>query len=169
MSGRRSLFAQVLDNGDALLVFFKHLANKWAVSESPQDFTASRSLRLNTDSATGAVSDTGFPVLEALGDLISRGAEEFNRLALLAVKKDGLVSVLHSLFLVGESAYKEGPGKLFSIRGEIPADGLPAIMLIEAIHFAANSSFVGTLRLYFKGHLVGLNSSLLWEFKDSAH
>ena len=63
MSGRRSLFAQVLDNGDALLVFFKQLANKWAVSESPQDFTASRSLRSNTDSATGAVSDTGFTVL----------------------------------------------------------------------------------------------------------
>ena len=117
----------------------------------------------------GAVSDTGFPLLKALGALVSRGTEGIDKLSLLAVIKDGLVSVLHSLFLVGESAYKEGPGELFSIRGEIPADGLPAIMRIEAIHFAANSSFVGTLRLYFKGHLVGLNSSLLWEFKDSAH
>ena len=84
-------------------------------------------------------------------------------------KKDGLVSVLYSLFLVGESAYKDGTGELFSIRGEIPDDGLPTIMRLEAIHFAANSSFVGTPRLYFKGHFAGLKFSLLREFKDSAH
>ena len=101
MSGRRSLFAQVLDDGDSPLGLFKYLAKKWAVPKAPQDFTASRSLRLNTDSTTGAVSDTGFPVLEALGDLVSRGAEGLNNIALLAINEYGLVSVLHSLFLVG--------------------------------------------------------------------
>ena len=75
MSDRRSLFAQVLNNGDDPLGLFKYLTDKWEVTEDPQDFTASRSLRLNTDSTMGAVSDTGFPVLEALGDLVLRGAE----------------------------------------------------------------------------------------------
>ena len=36
-------------------------------------------------SATGAVRNTGFPVLEALGDLFSRRAEGLDKLALLAV------------------------------------------------------------------------------------
>ena len=75
MSGRRSLFAQVLDDRDAPLGLFKELANKWAVPEAPQDFTASCSLRSNTDSAMGAVSNTGVLVLEALGDLVLRVAE----------------------------------------------------------------------------------------------
>ena len=83
---------------------------------------------MNTDSATGDASDTVFPVLKALGDLVLRGAEGLNKIALLAVNKDGLIYVLHSLFLVGESTYKDGPGELFSIRGEIPANGLPAIV-----------------------------------------
>ena len=133
------------------------------------EFTASRYLRSNTESATGAVSDTDLPVLEALGALVSRGAEGLDKISLLAVNEDGLVSVLHSLFLVGESAYKDGPRKLSAIRGKIPADGLPTIVRIEAIHFAANSSFVGTLQLEFKGHLSGLTSSLLQDFEDSDH
>ena len=72
---------------------------------------------------TGAVSNTGFPVLEALGDLVLRGAEGLNRLALLADNKEGLVSVLQSLFLVGESAYEDGPGKVFTIRGRSQLTG----------------------------------------------
>ena len=107
---------------------FKYLVKKWTVPKAPQYFIASRSLWLNTDSATGDASDTVFPVLKALGDLVLRGAEGLNKIALLAVNKDGLISVLHSLFLVGESTYKDGPGELFSIRGEIPANGLPAIV-----------------------------------------
>ena len=68
------------------------------------------------DSATGDVSDTGFPVLKSLGDIFSRGAEGLYKLALLSVNEDVLISVLHSLFLFGESAYKDGPGELFAIR-----------------------------------------------------
>ena len=105
MSGRNSFFAQVLDKGDAPIGIFKYLANKWAVPGSPQEFTASRSLRSNTDSATGSVSDTGFPVIEALGYFVSGGSEGIYKLSLLAVNEDSLVSVLHSLFKVGESAY----------------------------------------------------------------
>ena len=124
---------------------------------------------MNTDSATGAVSDTGFPVLEALGALVSRGVESINRLALLDVNKDVLISVLHSLLLVGESAYEDRSGELFSIWGEIPADGLFKILRLKAIHFSLNSSFVATPRLEFEGHLAGLTSSLLQDFEDSVH
>ena len=169
MSGRRSLFDQVLDDGDAPLGLFKYLAKKWAVPKSPQDFTASRSLRSNTDSTTRAVSDTGFPVLEALVDLVSRGAEDLDNIALLTINKYGLVSVLLSLFLIEESAYENGPGELFTILGEIPADGLPAIVRLKAIHFSVNFSFVGTPRLEFEGPLAGLTSSLPRDFKDSVH
>ena len=77
----------------------------WAVPNTPQEFTARRSLYSNTDSATGAVSNTGFPVLEALGDLVSRGTVGLDKLALLAVNEDDLFSVLHSLFQVCESGY----------------------------------------------------------------
>ena len=42
-------------------------------------------------------------------------------------------------------------------------------MQLETIHFDANSSFVGTPRLDFEGHLSGLTYSLPWDFKDSAH
>ena len=145
MSGQRSLFPYILDKGDDLLGLLKYLAKKWAVSKAPQYFIASRSLRSNTDSVKGAVSDMSFSVLEALGDLVLRGVKSLDKLALIAVNEDGLVSVLNSLFQVGESAYKDGHGELFAIRGEILADGLPAIVRIKAVHFAANSSFVGTL------------------------
>ena len=53
--------------------------------------------------------------------------------------------------------------------GEIPADGLPAIVRLTAIHFSVNFSFVGTPRLEFEGPLAGLTSSLLWDFEDSVH
>ena len=163
------MFTQVLDNGDFPLGLFKQLTNKWAVPEFTQELTASRSLHSSTDSTTGAVSNTVFPVLEALGALVSRGAEGLNKLALLAINRDGLVSVLHSLVLVGGSAYKDGPGELFAIRGEIPANRLPAIVQLEAIHLAANSSFLGTLRLEFEGRLTGLTSSISRDFEDSAY
>ena len=104
-----------------------------------------------------------------MGALISRGTEGLDNLALLAVNKDDFVSVLYSLFLGGESAYEDRPGKLFGVRGDIPSDGLPTIVRLEAIHFAANSSFMGTLRLDFEGHLAGLTSSFPRDFRDSAH
>ena len=140
MSDRRLLLSQVLDKGDAPLALYKYLAKKWAIPKSPQEFTASRSLRLNMDYATGAVSDTGFPVLEALGILVSRGAEGLDKLFLIAVNEDDLISVLHSLFQVGESDYEDGTGELFAICGKITSNGLPAIVRLKAIHFSANSS-----------------------------
>ena len=149
MSGWCSLFAKVLNEGDYPLGLFKYLAKKSAVPIASQDFTASRSLRSNTDSATGVITDTGLPVLKALGALVSRVAEGLDKLALLAFNEDSLISVLHSLFQVGESAYKDGPGELFSIRGKIPADRLPVIVRLEAIHFATNTPFMGTPRLEF--------------------
>ena len=42
-------------------------------------------------------------------------------------------------------------------------------MQLEVIHFALNSSFVGTLRLDFEGRLAGLTSILPQDFEDNAH
>ena len=70
---------------------------------------------MNTDSATGAVINTGFPVLEALGYFVSRSAEGLVKLTLIAGNIEGLVSILHSLFLVGGSAYEDGTGDIFAI------------------------------------------------------
>ena len=145
MSVWRWLFAHALDKGDSPLVIFKYLAKKWAVPESPQEFTARHSLRSNIESTAGDVSNTRFSVIKALGDLVLRGTEGLNKLALLAANEDGLVSVLHYFFQVGESAYKDGPVELFAIHVEIPSSGLPAIVRLEEIHFASYSSFMGTL------------------------
>ena len=61
MSGRHLLFAHILDDGYASLGLFKYIEKKWAVPEALQYFTANFSLCSNTESATGAISDTGFP------------------------------------------------------------------------------------------------------------
>ena len=125
---------------------------------------------MNTESTTGAVSDTGFPVLKALGTLVSRGSEGLNKPPpLIVFNKDGLVSVLKSLFQVGESAYKDVTGEFFAIHGEIPANRLPVIVRLKAIHFTANYSFVETPGLEFESHLDGLTSSLPQEFEDKNH
>ena len=169
MSGRCLLFVQVVDKGDALIVLYKYLTKKWAFLEAPQEFTASRSLCLNTESAMGAFSDTWFPVLETLGPLVFSSAEGLNKLSLFAVNEEGFVSILNSRFQVGESAYKDKPGELFSICGDIPADGLPTIVRLEAIHFANNSSCVGELTLEFESILAWLTSSLLRDFEENSH
>ena len=104
-----------------------------------------------------------------MGTIVARGSKILDKLSLIAVNEERLFSVLYPLLQVGESAYEEGPGKIFAIRSDIPADGLPAIVRLKAIHFAANLSFVGTLRLEFESHLDGLNSSLLQYFEENAH
>ena len=98
-----------------------------------------------------------------------RGAEGLDKLSLISINKEGLVSVLHALFQVGESAYKDSPGEIFAIRGEISTDGLPAIVRLKTIKFAVNFSFVGTPILEFEIHLAGLNYNLPRDFKDSTH
>ena len=43
------------------------------------------------------------------------------------------------------------------------------IVRLEAIHFAANSSFMRTLQLELESHLSGLTSSLPRDFEDNTH
>ena len=101
MSGWSSLFTQVLDGGDFLLALYKYLAKEWAVPKDLQEFTASCSLRSNTYSATGSVSDTVFPVIKVPGTLVLRGSKDLDNISLLVVNKDSLILSLHSLFQVG--------------------------------------------------------------------
>ena len=111
----------------------------------------------------------GFPVLDTLINLVLRKVEGVEKLSFLAVNGAGEVSVLHSLFCVGEGVGDFTAGDLFAIRGEIPAVGLPGVVRLEPLLFASKFPFVGTLRLEFASHLAGLESSLPRDFKDTAH
>ena len=92
-----------------------------------------------------------------------------DKLSFLAVNSSREVSVLHSLFCVGESAGDFTAGNLFVIRGEIPAVGLPGVVRLEPLLFASNFPFLGTSMLEFASHLAGLESSLPCHFEDMAH
>ena len=59
----------------------------------------------------------GVPVLNTLRNLVFRKVEGVDKLYFLAVNGAGEVSVLHSLFYVGESAGDFTAGDLFAIRG----------------------------------------------------
>ena len=128
-----------------------------------------RATRSTTDPATGAVADVGHPVLETLQNLVLWKVYWVDKLSFLAVNSVGEVSVFHSLFCVGGSAGDFTAGDLFAIRGEIPAAGLPVVVRLKPLLCASNFPFVGTPRLEFANHLAGLESSLHWDFEDTAH
>ena len=100
------------------------------------------------------------PVLETLRNLVLRKIYGVDKLSFLAVNGVGEISILHSVFCVGESAGDFTAGDLYAIRVEIPAAGLPVVVRLESLLFASNFPFVGTPRLEFAGHLAGLESSL---------
>ena len=70
---------------------------------------------------------------------------------------------------MGESAGNFTAGDLYAIRREIPVAGLPVVVRLDPLLFASNFPFVGTPRLEFANHLVGLKSSLPWDIEDTAH
>ena len=111
----------------------------------------------------------GLPILKTLRNFFLRKVDGVDKLSFLAVNSVGEVSVLHSLFCVGESAGDFTAGDLFAICGKIPAAGLPVVVRLEPLLFASNFPLVGTPRLEFADHLAGLESSLPWDFEDTAH
>ena len=169
MAGRRANYAEVLVETEALIALYKHLAKYWAVTDTPPEDPGRRATRSTADPATGAVAAVGLPVLETLRNLVLWKFDGVDKLSFLAVNSVGEVSVLHSLFCVGESADDFTAGDLFAIQGDIPAAGLPAVFRLELLLFAANFPFVGTARLEFADHLSGLESSLPQDFEDTAH
>ena len=120
MFGRRSAYAEVLEESDAPLALHKHLARYGAAADAPQDNPGGRATRSTADPSTGAVAAVGVPVLETLRNLVLRKVEGVDKLSFLTVNGVGEVSVLHSLFCVKESAGDFTAGDLFAIRGEIP-------------------------------------------------
>ena len=103
MVGRRSTYAEVLGESDAPLALHKHLARYWTAVDAPQDDPGRRATRSTADPSTGAVAAVGFPVLDTFRNLVLRKVEGVDKLSFLAVNGAGEVSVLHSLFCVGES------------------------------------------------------------------
>ena len=169
MASRRASYAQVLVEREALIALYKHLARYWAVPDTPPEDPGGQATRSNADPATGAVAAVGLPFLETLRNLVLRKIDGVDKLSFLAVNCVREVSVLHSLFCMGGSAGDFMAGNLYAICREIPAAGLPMVIRLKPLLFASNFSFVGTPRLEFADHLVGLESILPRDFEDTAH
>ena len=104
-----------------------------------------------------------------LRNLVTRNVEGISKISLLAANEAGEVSLLHSFFVTGSSACDYSASSLYALRGEIPTEGLPTVVRLEALHFAANSEFLGTARLEFTNHLNGVESALPRDLESEAH
>ena len=130
-AGRRANYAEVLVETEAPIALYNHLAKYWAVTDIPPEDPGGRATRSTTDPATGAVAAVGLPLLKTLRNLVLRKVDGVDKLSFLSVNSVGEVSVLHSLFYVGESAGDFATGDLFVIRGEIPTAGLLVVVRLD--------------------------------------
>ena len=169
MAGRHANYAKVLVETEAPIALYKHLTKYWAVTDTPPEDPGGRATRSTADPATGAMAAVGLPILETLRNLVLQKVDGDDKLSFLVINSVREVSVLHSLFCVGESAGDFTAGDLFAIQGEIPAAGLPVVFLLEPLLFASKFPFVRTPRLEFANHLAGLESSLPRDFEDTTH
>ena len=127
MAIRCASYAHVLVETEAPIALYKHLERYWAVPGTLED-PGGRANRSNADPATGAGAAVGLPLLKTLRNLVLRKIDGVDKLSFLAVNSFREVSVLHSLFCVGESAGDFTAGDLYAICGEIPAAGLPVVV-----------------------------------------
>ena len=169
MASRRASYAKVLVERDTPFALYKHLARYWVVADTPPEDPDGRATCSTADHATGAVAAVGLPVLETLRNLVLRKVDGVDKLSFSAVNGSGEVYLVHFLFCIGESAGDFRVGDLFAIWDEIPAVGLPVVVLLEPLIFASKFPSVGTPRLDFASHLAGVNSSLPQDFEDIAH
>ena len=169
MDGQRASYAEVLVETEAPIALYKHLARYWAVPDTPLEDPGVRATLTNAYPATGAVAAVGLPVLNTLRNFVLRKIDGVDKLSFFSVNSVGEVSVLHSLFCVGESTGDFTVGNLYAICREIPATGLPVVVRLDPLLFAPNFPFVGTPRLKFANHLAGLESSVPRDFEDTAH
>ena len=106
---------------------------------------------------------------EILRSFAGRRSEVLNCLALLTINGKGLVAVLHLLFYMAESEYEDRPGNLWSVKGELPSEGLPTLVKLSPLHFSCNMTFRGMSRYEFEVHINALAPSHLREHDTSAH
>ena len=83
-------------------------------------------------------------------------------LVLLTVSAQGVVGILHSLFLVPGEEYNNPlyPPILWAILREIPASRMPRLYIISPLDFASNNVFYGTSEEEFELHVIRLTSIL---------
>ena len=55
------------------------------------------------------------------------------------VDRDDLIYLFHSLFCFTGGNYKEGPGDIWEVKGEIPDNDLPMLVKLTPLHFALNT------------------------------
>ena len=84
--------------------------------------------------------------------------ERVDQITFLAVDGDGLVSLIHSLFLVLGGKYQDVTGDILEMEGEIQVDSLLAMLKLTPLHFALNASLRGAARMNFETHATVLSS-----------
>ena len=103
-------------------------------------FAAGRSLRTAVDMDIEALLETGGATFELLRSLAGRRLESLDHL-FLTIDSEGLFVVLQSLFYVAASEYKDGPGDLWAVKGELPSKGIPTQVKLSLLNFACNAYF----------------------------
>ena len=97
---------------------------------------ACRSTRAAINLDAGALLETDRATYEFLRSLTGHFLEGFDHIALLTIYGEGQVAVIHSLFCVTLSEYKDGLGYLWYIKGEFPSKGLPTLEMMSYLHVA---------------------------------
>ena len=105
------------------------LARKWesGVVED-KSFAAGRSSHVAVNLDVGALVETGSALFRILRSLAGRCLEGLNRITLLKIDGNRVVPVLHLMFCIADSEYKNRPGDLWAAKGDIPQEGLPTLV-----------------------------------------
>ena len=148
-AGRRSSVAELFQDGDCPATLYAALAKKWVV---PVLVPAQGSRRTDNDPQVGATAESGRAIIGLLRNLASRRSTGFERLALLSVSGEGIVSVIHSLFLLPDTEFDDGLGELCALVGELPADGRPAFVRVD--HFLSDPAIPSVEIIQVYGHRI---------------
>ena len=140
---RFSSLARILDEGSPPPALFGTILKKWEPGDDEAPNTAICSSRATVNLAVGAWAETWWAPHELFCTLTGRHSKGVDQLTFFAVDGDGLVSLLRSLFVIAGGEYKEGPGNLWLVKGEIPAEGLPTLVNFNSLQFSLNALFRG--------------------------
>ena len=125
MDGQHTGVAELLGKGRCPPGLYNLLAKRWKITSASEDSPDGRTSRAESDLSVGASAETGRPLSVTLSHLSLRRPTGFDQLAFLAISAKGIVSVIHSLFLLSAGEYEEGLGDLCGFVGELPAAGYP--------------------------------------------
>ena len=98
-------------------------------------FAVGWSLRVAVYPGVGALEETGRTLFELLRSFAGCRLEGLNRLALLTIDGDRVVTLPHLLLFIAASKYEDGPGDLLAAMGELLPIGLPTLVKLLLLHY----------------------------------